>query len=152
MPTTSDKQVKTLDSWKEIATFLRRGVRTVQRWERTEGLPVRRHQHMKRGSVYALASELITWQEGRREYRARTNGLSGNLLHGEFDRMRTLLSRQTLLAQQIKDLLATSASWNGNLRALRTQANDSARRGPTSTEISAAPQPSPVRLPDIVGA
>ena len=34
-----------LDSWKEIATFLNRGVRTVQRWEATEGLPVRRHQH-----------------------------------------------------------------------------------------------------------
>jgi len=35
-----DQSVAVLDSWKEIAVFLRRGVRTVQRWEKTEGLPV----------------------------------------------------------------------------------------------------------------
>ena len=49
-----------LDSWKEIATFLNRGVRTVQRWEVTEGLPVRRHQHRKLGSVFALKSVFDT--------------------------------------------------------------------------------------------
>jgi len=54
-----------LDSWKEIAVFLRRGVRTVQRWERLEGLPVRRHKHSQRGSVFALASEIAAWQEVR---------------------------------------------------------------------------------------
>jgi TolB-like protein/tetratricopeptide (TPR) repeat protein len=54
-----------LDSWKEIASFLRRGVRTVQRWERTEGLPVRRHLHKKLGSVYALKTELAGWWESR---------------------------------------------------------------------------------------
>ncbi len=36
-----------LDSWKEIAAYLRRSIRCVQRWERTEGLPVLRHQHAK---------------------------------------------------------------------------------------------------------
>jgi hypothetical protein len=50
-----------LDSWKEIASFLNRGVRTVQRWEATEGLPVRRHQHRKLGSVFALKSEVSAW-------------------------------------------------------------------------------------------
>jgi FG-GAP-like repeat len=54
-----------LDSWKEIAAYLRREVRTVQRWEKYEGLPVCRHQHQKRGSVYALKSELDVWQAGR---------------------------------------------------------------------------------------
>jgi TolB-like protein/Tfp pilus assembly protein PilF len=54
-----------LDSWKEIAAFLKRGVRTVQRWERTEALPVRRHQHAKLGSVYALKSEVAAWWESR---------------------------------------------------------------------------------------
>ena len=34
-----------LDSWKEIAAYLGRGVRTVQRWEREEGLPVHRLAH-----------------------------------------------------------------------------------------------------------
>lgn len=54
-----------LDSWKEIAAFLRRGVRTVQRWEATEGLPVHRHQHRKLGSVFALKSEVSAWWKSR---------------------------------------------------------------------------------------
>lgn len=56
-----------LDSWKEIAAYLGREVRTVQGWEKTEGLPVHRHQHSRQGSVYALKSELNTWREARRE-------------------------------------------------------------------------------------
>lgn len=54
------------ESWKEIAAYLRRDVRTVQRWEASEGLPVHRHQHKKRGSVYALQHELDAWRESRR--------------------------------------------------------------------------------------
>src|ERR1041385_523148 len=50
-----------LDSWKEIASFLRRDVRTVQRWEKKEGLPVYRHLHDKLGSIYAYRNELTDW-------------------------------------------------------------------------------------------
>ena len=60
-----------LDSWKEIAAYLRRGTRTVQRWERTEGLPVRRLRHEKLGSVYAFKKELDTWFARRGERPAR---------------------------------------------------------------------------------
>src|SRR5260370_36480463 len=49
---------KKLVSWKEIAAHLRREVRTVQRWEKTEGLPVKRHEHQKKSTVYAYPSEL----------------------------------------------------------------------------------------------
>src|SRR6186997_533209 len=55
-----------LDSWKEIAAYMRRDVTTVQRWEKREGMPVHRHVHDKRGSVYAFAAELDTWRESRR--------------------------------------------------------------------------------------
>jgi len=55
-----------LDSWKEIAAFLGRGIRTVQRWEREEGLPVHRLAHEKRGSIYARRNELAAWWESRR--------------------------------------------------------------------------------------
>jgi Tol biopolymer transport system component len=55
-----------LDSWKEIASYLGRGIRTVQRWEREEGLPVHRLDHAKRGSVYASRRELTEWWESRR--------------------------------------------------------------------------------------
>ena len=50
-----------LDSWKEIASHLKRTVRTVQRWERHEGLPVHRHLHQRANSVYARMSELDEW-------------------------------------------------------------------------------------------
>ena len=54
-----------LDSWKEIAAYLKRDVTTVQRWEKREGMPVRRHVHGKLGSVYAFRSELDVWSRGR---------------------------------------------------------------------------------------
>jgi tetratricopeptide (TPR) repeat protein len=50
-----------LDSWKEIAAHLGRRVRTVQRWEKEEGLPVHRLPHRRRGTVYALPQELDAW-------------------------------------------------------------------------------------------
>jgi TolB-like protein/Flp pilus assembly protein TadD len=56
-----------LDSWKEIASYVRRDVSTVQRWEKREGMPVHRHLHDKRGSVYALGSELNAWLESRKD-------------------------------------------------------------------------------------
>ncbi|MFZ0199348.1 MAG: hypothetical protein WB523_00750 [Candidatus Sulfotelmatobacter sp.] len=55
-----------LDSWKEIALYLHRDVTTVQRWEKQEGMPVHRHLHHKRGSVYALSSELDAWRQNRK--------------------------------------------------------------------------------------
>src|SRR5580658_10270781 len=56
-----------LDSWKEIAAYLNRDVTTAQRWEKRESMPVHRHVHDKRGSVYALAPELDAWLKGRRQ-------------------------------------------------------------------------------------
>jgi TolB-like protein/Flp pilus assembly protein TadD len=50
-----------LDSWKEIACYLKKEVRTVQRWEKKLGLPVRRLAQGKQGSVFAYKSELDTW-------------------------------------------------------------------------------------------
>jgi TolB-like protein/Flp pilus assembly protein TadD len=56
-----------LDSWKEIAAFLRRDVRTVQRWEKKEGLPVQRHHHDKLGSIYASRAQLTEWFNTRQQ-------------------------------------------------------------------------------------
>ena len=55
-----------LDSWKEIAAYLKRDVTTVQRWEKREGMPVHRHLHDRMGSVYAFSSELDAWAQSRR--------------------------------------------------------------------------------------
>jgi TolB-like protein/Tfp pilus assembly protein PilF len=56
-------------SWREIAAYLRRDVRTVQRWEKTEGLPVRRRRDRELETVYALKAELDSWREGRQPSR-----------------------------------------------------------------------------------
>ncbi|MGH9433804.1 MAG: tetratricopeptide repeat protein [Terriglobia bacterium] len=55
-----------LSSWKEIATYLKCGIRTVQRWESVEGLPVHRHVHLKNSTVYAFKAELDAWRNERR--------------------------------------------------------------------------------------
>jgi TolB-like protein/Flp pilus assembly protein TadD len=54
-----------MDSWKEIAVYLNRDVRTVQRWEKREGLPVHRHQHDRLGSIFAYKEEIDRWWEER---------------------------------------------------------------------------------------
>lgn len=54
-----------LESWKRIATYLNRDVRTLRRWEKREGLPVHRQMHDKQATVYAYKSELDAWRESR---------------------------------------------------------------------------------------
>jgi len=49
-----------LDSWKEIAAYLKRDESTVRRWEE-EGLPVHRHPHKKKATVFAYKSEIDRW-------------------------------------------------------------------------------------------
>ena len=56
-----------LESWKDIATYLRRDVRTVQRWEQTDGLPVHRHKRAHRPIPYAYKAELDAWWTSRSE-------------------------------------------------------------------------------------
>jgi len=51
---------KRLDSWKAIGAHLKRDERTVRRWEK-QGLPVHRHVHAKKASVYAYTSEIDAW-------------------------------------------------------------------------------------------
>ena len=55
-PSSADR----LNSWKEIAAYLKCSERTVRRWQE-EGLPVRRHAHRKRAGVYAYKPEIDAW-------------------------------------------------------------------------------------------
>ena len=74
--------VDRLDSWKEIATYLNRGVRTVRRWEEEEGLPVHRQVHRTQGSVYAYKSEIEAWrQSGLRVPAARSPVVASPAAH-----------------------------------------------------------------------
>ena len=64
-----------LDSWKAIAAYLNRDVRTVRRWETAEGLPVHRHVHAKKGTVYAYRAEIDAWLATRKDNSSPLNGI-----------------------------------------------------------------------------
>jgi tetratricopeptide (TPR) repeat protein len=55
-----------LNGWKEIGGYVSRDIRTVERWEKQRGLPVRRVPGAGRATVYALTSELDEWLESAR--------------------------------------------------------------------------------------
>ncbi len=61
---TAPVQSELLTSWKEIAGYLGKGVRTVQRWELQFGLPVRRPNAKAKGIVHATRGELDYWLAG----------------------------------------------------------------------------------------
>jgi hypothetical protein len=54
-----------LNSWKEIATYMGRAVRTVQRWE-NNGLPIRRVGAGNRSPVFAFTVDIDKWLRKRR--------------------------------------------------------------------------------------
>ena len=95
---TSDR----LDSWKEIAAYLNRSVRTVTRWEREEGLPVHRHLHSKSGSVYAYKAELEDW------WKSRGVSVDTSGSEGQSSRFRSA-RRPWIVASTVVVLLALSA-------------------------------------------
>ena len=138
-----------LSGWKEIANYLGKGVRTVQRYERLLGLPVRRPAGKPWGSVIATRAELAAWVKAtpiREEFPLRDpqpecmsqardirKGLSemGALrdqmfvLHGEVRKsveslQNSLTSLQARLNQR---------SWEGSLPPLNLTPVDMAREG-----------------------
>jgi adenylate cyclase len=51
-----------LQSWKDVSRYLNSDIRTLQRWERTRGLPIRRMPGGTKPRVYAIKSELDRWR------------------------------------------------------------------------------------------
>src|SRR6516225_9859721 len=63
--TTAPSNERRLESWGEIASYLRREIRTVQRWERNLSLPIHRLAVGKQSAVFAYPSELDRWYKER---------------------------------------------------------------------------------------
>ncbi|MFP5227602.1 MAG: hypothetical protein ACLGXA_08210 [Acidobacteriota bacterium] len=61
MPTSPSSKPSVLTSWKDIATYMGKGVRTVQRWEQEAGLPVRRARSHDKKAVLAIPQEIDAW-------------------------------------------------------------------------------------------
>lgn len=116
---TLERNRKRLDSWKQIAVYLNREVRSVQRWEKHEGLPVHRHPHLKGSTVYAFKSEIDAWLRGRAQTLSRAHSVikhskrTGNALNLPPDVMRQMLTAFRLwlaLIESSQDLGDTEVS------------------------------------------
>jgi hypothetical protein len=97
-----------LNGWKEISSYIERGVRTAQRWEALLGMPVYRPALKDRSAVVAFSDELDRWIS-RTAPDARTPNEAGNegdtvlRLHNN---MRTLTWHTLELASQTRVLQA----------------------------------------------
>lgn len=91
-----------LNSWKEIATYVGRGVRTVQRWEAQIGLPVHRPAGKDHSAVLAFSSELDQWLDKR----PLRNSLAVQPLSGlDPIELQTLLQKADALLEKCEVLL-----------------------------------------------
>jgi hypothetical protein len=135
---TSEKEVgpmsspegRIFSSWKEIAAFLGRGVRTVQRWETTLGLPIRRPNGYGSNVVVASESELRQWlrQAGPRSPTHQTATDAAiiqkiaeklDAVEQENQRLQQMLSRMEARFEQIENAL--DPRFNGNGRSRRAK-------------------------------
>ena len=97
-----------LNSWKEISSYLRAGLRTVQRWEKDLALPVYRTSTSKRGPVFAYTSELDTWvhrhcnsASADAHYQTETTRQAVMRLRGLRAQMRELMRGQKLIVSKL---------------------------------------------------
>jgi hypothetical protein len=113
-----------LNSWKEIAAYLDRGVRTVQRWESNLQLPVHRPQGKNRSAVLAFRDELDDWLR-RTPSRLETNETFNRLfevacsLQNLAHRLASLSDSQTRtegekLLEELDTVVRELAQWNGS--------------------------------------
>jgi hypothetical protein len=57
-----------LNSWKEIANYVNREIRTCQRWENKFGLPIYRiNKESTHSKVFAFKSEINHWFKERKK-------------------------------------------------------------------------------------
>jgi hypothetical protein len=148
-----------LNSWKEIAAYIGRGVRTVQRWEQDLGFPVRRPRGKHRSAVIAIKQEINAWLRAPHAHPGSpANHVNGaeyhaKLLHNtELLHLRTkillahsdTLRKQVARAVDIGSLLRTSCvhgkTEKKNWAGLTTPAKNEVI---PAVELGAAPQAAP---------
>ena len=105
-----------LNSWKEIATYTGRGVRTLQRWEQELGFPVRRPRGKHRSAVIAIRQEIDIWMRTPHGPAVEQNTHPINFKEHKLPelnnadalqlRASTLLSRSEVLAERVTRALA----------------------------------------------
>ncbi|HWR35285.1 MAG TPA: hypothetical protein VN622_05385 [Clostridia bacterium] len=105
-----------LSSWKEIASYLGKGVRTVQRWERELGLPVRRPENGDRRIVFAMPAEVDKWLQ-----KQSTRRNSESQFANEFQRMRKLVHAMVENTQRVHAVAERLTRHYNDAQELRTR-------------------------------
>ncbi len=119
--------LRVLNSWKEIADYLGRGIRTVQRYERELGLPVRRPAGKKRSAVIAIKADIDAWVHAapmhdadRLSMAQAASSHSVVMLHPGVTQMRELCAQMTALRDELR---ITCARVHESVLRLRGSAN-----------------------------
>jgi hypothetical protein len=86
-----------LSGWKSIARYLDVGIRTLQRWEQSSGLPIRRPAGGLKPLVVAYQSELDAWVQ-------RSQGHGSEPTSGELEPDRALLETIQALRAENRQL------------------------------------------------
>ncbi len=124
---TVPRQTRMLGSWKEIAAYLGKGVRTVQRWERQFGLPVRRPNSTARGVVCALPAELDEWftvhwgQRNATPANGSGNGRGGDDGNEFHARLQVTYQLRDQNQQLLADVMQSARNVAAECRALAVQ-------------------------------
>ena len=109
-----------LNSWKEIATYIGRGVRTVQRWETQLGLPVHRPAGKDHSAVLAFSSELDEWLNRRPLRSSAAEALSTS----EGAALQALMVKAEALLQRCEMLLLRNDELSRKVSAIAEILND----------------------------
>lgn len=143
-----DKKTHTpevLTGWKSIAQHLGMGVRTIQRYERQLGLPIRRPAGKMRGAVLATTSELDAWVAASpiRESFQLTNVRPASPAHDMdaikrgIEEMRVLRDQMVALRSEVKD---STRSLRESIQALRGDLRPGHWEVPSLTPLDDNPQ------------
>lgn len=111
-----------LTSWKEIAQYVGKGVRTVQRWEQQFSLPVRRLSSEGHRAVLAIPEEIDAW------LRVNTNAGAAGVFGSELEQLR----RRVMELQEMNDVLRR------RLMALSAESGTSGAAGKMGTPEAVA--------------
>jgi hypothetical protein len=124
-----------LSGWKEIANYLGKGVRTVQRYEGEMGLPVRRPARKARGSVIATVEELDAWVTAspiRENYHLKSTAANGvdtyTAIRSGIEEMRRLREQMTDLRSEVRSSLHLLGN---SVRSMTTFATSAPRSKPS---------------------
>jgi len=97
-----DSSGEILNSWKQVAAYLGRGTRTVQRWEHDLGLPVRRPRGKSRSAIMALRRDLDAWVRNSPQINQTRNGdrAATQRIPDDYPPIRSVSIRGTILASR----------------------------------------------------